>query len=34
MTDRREFARQAGPEPQDVDDLIFWGQNGPQISQR
>lgn len=34
MTDRREFARRAAPEPQDVDDLIFLGQNGPQISQR
>ncbi len=34
MTDRRKLARQAGPEPQDVDDLIFFGQTGPQVSQR
>ena len=34
MTDRREFARRAAPEPQDVDDLIFLGQPGPVVSQR
>lgn len=34
MTDRREFARPAEPQPQDVDDLIFLGQTGPGVSQR
>lgn len=34
MTDRREFAREPEPSQQDVDDLIFWGQTDPRISQR
>ncbi len=27
-------ARGVDSRPQDVDDLIFWGQSGPQVSQR
>ena len=34
MTEKRGSARGAQPQPQDVDDLIFLGQNGPQVSQR
>ena len=34
MTDKREFARDAEPSPQDVDDLIFFGQTDALISQR
>ena len=34
MTDRREFACLADPAQQDVDDLIFWEQSGPRVSQR
>ena len=31
MTEKRGAAQ---PQPQDVDDLIFLGQTGPQASQR
>lgn len=34
MTDRKRMIRSAEPQPQDVDDLIFLGQTGPQVSQR
>ena len=34
MTEKRGSARGAQPQPQDVDDLIFLGQTGPQVSQR
>lgn len=34
MTERYFPARSADPSQQDVDDLIFWGQTGPQVSQR
>ncbi len=34
MTDRKGIIRSAEPQPQDVDDLIFLGQTGPQVSQR
>lgn len=34
MTERYHPARSAEPAQQDVDDLIFLGQIGPQVSQR
>ena len=34
MTDRKGALWNGEPQPQDVDDLIFWGQTGPQVSQR
>ena len=34
MTDRDMAVRDAEPRPQDVDDLIFLGQSGPNVSQR
>lgn len=34
MTEKRGTAWSAQPQPQDVDDLIFLGQTGPQVSQR
>lgn len=34
MTERYPAARSADPSQQDVDDLIFLGQTGPQVSQR
>jgi hypothetical protein len=34
MTERYLPARSADPSQQDVDDLIFLGQTGPQVSQR
>ena len=34
MKDKRKFARPADPIQQDVDDLIFWEQSGPRVSQR
>ena len=34
MTNRTGSIRSAEPQPQDVDDLIFLGQTGPQVSQR
>ena len=34
MTEKRGTAWKTDPQPQDVDDLIFWGQSGPQVSQR
>lgn len=34
MTEKRGTARSLEPKPQDVDDLIFLGQTGPQVSQR
>jgi len=34
MTDTRRVSRAADPPQQDIDDLIFWGQTGPQVSQR
>lgn len=34
MTEKRARAWSAAPQPQDVDDLIFLGQTGPQVSQR
>ena len=34
MTEKRVSAWSAEPQPQDVDDLIFFGQTGPQVSQR
>lgn len=36
MTEKRGSAHgaQPQPQPQDVDDLIFLGQTGPQVSQR
>ena len=34
MTEKRWAARSGESQPQDVDDLIFLGQTGPQISQR
>lgn len=34
MTEKRGSARSADPRTQDVDDLIFLGQSGPQVSQR
>lgn len=34
MTEKRGRAWSADPQTQDVDDLIFWGQTGPQVSQR
>ena len=34
MIDKREFARNAEPPQQDVDDLIFLEQTGLRISQR
>ena len=34
MTDRWEFARDADPSQQDVDDLIFLGQTDALVSQR
>lgn len=34
MTEKSGTVWSAGPQPQDVDDLIFLGQNGPQVSQR
>ncbi len=34
MTEKWETLRSLEPQPQDVDDLIFLGQNGPKVSQR
>ena len=34
MTEKRGSAWSADPQTQDVDDLIFLGQTGPQVSQR
>jgi len=34
MNGTRGTARSAETRPQDVDDLIFLGQSGPQVSQR
>ena len=34
MTNRTGMIYSAEPQPQDVDDLIFLGQTGPQVSQR
>lgn len=34
MTQRQQAAWGAQPQQQDVDDLIFLGQTGPQVSQR
>ena len=34
MTERSKAARNAEPQPQDVDDLIFLGQTGLTVSQR
>ena len=34
MTDRDGIVWNTQPQPQDVDDLIFLGQSGPQVSQR
>ena len=34
MTEKRGTAWRLEPQPQDVDDLIFLGQTGPQVSQR
>lgn len=34
MTEKRGTVWSAQPQPQDVDDLIFLGQTGPQVSQR
>ena len=34
MKEKRGTAWNADPQTQDVDDLIFLGQTGPQVSQR
>ncbi len=34
MTEKRGTVRSTEPQPQDVDDLIFLGQSGQQVSQR
>ena len=34
MTEKSRAAWNAEPQPQDVDDLIFWGQTGLTVSQR
>ena len=34
MKEKRGTAWSADPQTQDVDDLFFWGQTGPQVSQR
>ena len=34
MKERREFVWASDPAQQDVDDLIFWEQSGPRVSQR
>ena len=34
MKDRVNFVWSADPAQQDVDDLIFWEQSGPKVSQR
>ena len=34
MKEKRGSAWSADPQTQDVDDLIFLGQTGPQVSQR
>ena len=34
MTEKRGSAWSAKSQPQDVDDLIFLDQTGPQVSQR
>ncbi len=34
MTEKRGTVWSTEPQPQDVDDLIFWGQTGPRVSQR
>ena len=34
MTEKSGTVWSAGPQPQDVDDLIFLGQPGPVVSQR